>query len=144
MAEIITRQMNLFLISMAYGFLLGIWYDIFRVFREKITHKNKMVHMEDIIFCFSAAGGLFVLFQVYNQGVIRFYVLVGLEIGTLLYFFLFSQFIKKGIGILWELLLLATGLLWKGIGNPAKLIVKSILNMLKKLIRTVRIVKSRK
>lgn len=144
MANIITEQSGLFLISMLYGVILGVWYDFFRVLRKRITHKNRFVHAEDVIFCFSAAAGLFILFQVYNQGRIRFFVLLGLEIGSLLYFFLFGRIVEKGISLLIEIFCLGLSILQKCVGTPVKLIVKSILNILKKTWRTVRIIKSRK
>lgn len=144
MAEIITEQSGLFIISMLYGCFLGVWYDFFRVLRKKIAHKTRFVHLEDVVFCFSAAAGLFVLFQVYNQGRIRFYVLLGLEFGALCYFFLLERIVEKIISLLIELVCIGLSIPGKCIGYPAKLIVKSILNVLKKTWRTVRIVKSRK
>ena len=50
---------------------------------------------EDVIFCFTAAIGLFILFQVYNQGMVRFYCLVGLECGAVFYFLVLSEVIGK-------------------------------------------------
>ena len=67
-ADIIIKQIHLFFISGLYGILLGLWYEFFRTLRKNFVHKNKMVHLEDVIFCFTAAIGLFILFQVYNQG----------------------------------------------------------------------------
>lgn len=87
MAEIIVQQSSLFLISMLYGVILGVWYDFFRAVRKKVSHRNRTVHMEDVVFCLSAAAGLFLLFQIYNQGRIRFYVLLGLFAGAVAYFF---------------------------------------------------------
>ncbi len=87
-----------FLISVLYGVILGLWYDFFRAVRRKISHRNRTVHMEDIVFCLSAAAGLFLLFQIYNQGSIRFYVLLGLFAGAMGYFFLLSALMGKRDG----------------------------------------------
>ena len=100
MAEIIVQQSSLFLISVLYGVILGLWYDFFRAVRRKISHRNRTVHMEDIVFCLSAAAGLFLLFQIYNQGSIRFYVLLGLFAGAMGYFFLLSALMGKGMELL--------------------------------------------
>ena len=51
MAEIIVQQSSLFLISMLYGVILGVWYDFFRAVRKKVSHRNRTVHMEDVVFC---------------------------------------------------------------------------------------------
>ena len=87
-AEIIAAQVHLFLINVVYGILLGIWYEFFRTLRKNFAHKDKIVHLEDIIFCVTASLGIFILFQVYNQGIVRFYCLMGLECGILFYFFI--------------------------------------------------------
>ena len=58
-AEEIIRQLQLFSLSGAYGVLLGIWYEFFRILRKTFVHKNRIVHLEDIIFCLTAAIGLF-------------------------------------------------------------------------------------
>ena len=92
-ADIIIKQIHLFFISGLYGILLGLWYEFFRTLRKNFVHKNKMVHLEDVIFCFTAAIGLFILFQVYNQGMVRFYCLVGLECGAVFYFLVLSEVI---------------------------------------------------
>lgn len=144
MAEIIVQQSSLFLISMLYGVILGVWYDFFRAVRKKVSHRNRTVHMEDVVFCLSAAAGLFLLFQIYNQGRIRFYVLLGLFAGAVAYFFVLSVPVEK----IMELIVgAATFLLGKAAGIlflPVKIIVNSISKRLKKLVRTVRIVRSRK
>ena len=144
MAEIITQQAELFFISALYGVLLGIWYDFFRAIRKKISHKNRTVHLEDIIFCISAAAGLFLLFQIYNQGSVRFYVLFGLAAGAALYFFGLGIPVEKAmeffVGAVVRLLRTAVSFLL----FPAKIIVNSLLKTLKKIKRTVKIVRSSK
>lgn len=144
MAEIILQQSRLFLISFVYGVILGVWYDIFRAIRKSVEHRNKVVHMEDVLFCFSGAVGLFLLFQICNQGRIRFYVLLGMEVGLVAYFFVLSPVAEKGIRLMIGLFLRILKLLGKGISRPCKLIVKSLSKSLKNTIRTVRIIKSRK
>ena len=97
MAEMIVQQWRLFMISALYGAVLGVWYDFFRAVRRKISHKDRTVHLEDVIFSLTAAAGLFLLFQICSRGEIRFYVLAGLFAGALLYFFLLSPLVEKGM-----------------------------------------------
>ena len=144
MAEIIVQQFHLFLISFGYGMVLGVWYDIFRALRKSVEHRNKMVHMEDLLFCFSGALGLFLLFQICNQGSIRFYVFLGMEAGLVLYFFLISPVVGKAICLFMKTLCQIFRFLGKRISRPVKLIVNSFSKSLKNTIRTVRIIKNRK
>ena len=144
MAELIVQQWRLFMISALYGAVLGVWYDFFRAVRRKISHKDRTVHLEDVIFSLTAAAGLFLLFQICSRGEIRFYVLAGLFAGALLYFFLLSPLVEKGmeflVGAAVFLLLVAS----RTLVFPIKFIVKSLLKTLKKLRRTVKIVRNRK
>lgn len=144
MAEIIIQQAELFVISALYGAALGIWYDFFRAVRKKVFHSNRLVHLEDIVFCVSAAAGLFLLFQICNQGRIRFYVLLGLFAGAMLYFVTGSALVEKGMERIVGSALFLLRKLGKLICLPVKIIVNSLLKTLKKTIRTVKIVRSRK
>ena len=144
MAEIIRQQALLFMISLLYGAVLGVWYDFFRAVRKKISHRNRTVHLEDIIFCLSAAAGLFLIFQVYNQGRIRFYVLIGLFAGAVGYFFLFSALVEKIMEMAVGTVAFFLKKIIKVVVFPAKIFVNSFLKTLKKTIRTVKIVRSRK
>lgn len=143
-AEIIATQIHLFLINVVYGILLGIWYEFFRTFRKNFAHKDKIVHLEDIIFCITASLGIFILFQVYNQGIVRFYCLMGMECGVLLYFFICSKWIGKIIYIFVNIF----SKIIKKIGNivffPAKLIMKNAGKMLKNMRRTIKIIRKHK
>lgn len=144
MADIIMQQSRLFFISFSYGMILGVWYDIFRGLRKSVEHRNKVVHMEDILFCFSGAAGLFLLFQICNQGRIRFYVLLGMEAGLILYFILLSPVLGKALGYAIKIFIGLFQFIGRGIISPVKLIVNSSSKSLKNTLRTVRIIKSRK
>lgn len=143
-AGMITSQVYLFWVSTVYGILLGLWYEFFRALRQNFIHKDKIVHLEDIIFCFTAAIGLFALFQIYNQGMVRFYCLVGMECGVLFYFFVCSKWIGKGISLFVNIF----SKIIKKAGNilffPIKLIVKNAGKMLKNMRRTIKIIKKHK
>lgn len=143
-AEIIAVQVHLFLINVVYGILLGIWYEFFRTLRKNFAHKDKIVHLEDIIFCVTASLGIFILFQVYNQGIVRFYCLMGLECGILFYFFICSKWIGRIIYVFVNIF----SKIMKKIGNivffPVKLIMKNVGKMLKNMRRTIKIIRKHK
>lgn len=143
-AEMITDQIHLFFISMIYGVCLGLWYEFFRAIRRCFIHKDKIVHLEDVIFCLSSAIGIFALFQIYNQGNVRFYCLLGIECGVLLYFFIGSELVGK----LFYYLIKIFGKIIKKSGDvfffPWKLIAKNAGEMLKNVRRTIRIIKEHK
>lgn len=140
----ISGQLCLFFFSILYGMILGMWYDFFRALRKKIVHKDRAVHIEDLFYVLTAAFGLFLFFQIYNEGRLRFYCFLGIFCGMAVYFFLFSRLITgifcMSIGIL----------LWvqKGVCTvfftPLKLIVKSSCKSLKKMKKTIKIIRKSK
>lgn len=143
-AKIITEQLSLFWISIIYGMILGVWYEFFRTLRKVFAHRNRMVHIEDIIFCITAALGLFTLFQIYNQGIVRFYCLVGIECGILFYFFVCSEWTGK----LFCFFINISSNIIKKVGKialfPVKLIIKNTGKILKNMIRTIKIIRKHK
>lgn len=143
-ADIIIKQIHLFFISGLYGILLGLWYEFFRTLRKNFVHKNKMVHLEDVIFCFTAAIGLFILFQVYNQGMVRFYCLVGLECGAVFYFLVLSEVIGKLFSVFIKIISKIVKITGGIILFPGKVIVKNTGKMLKNMRRTVKIIRRNK
>ena len=137
-ADIIIKQIHLFFISGLYGILLGLWYEFFRTLRKNFVHKNKMVHLED------AAIGLFILFQVYNQGMVRFYCLVGLECGAVFYFLVLSEVIGKLFSVFIKIISKIVKITGGIILFPGKVIVKNTGKMLKNMRRTVKIIRRNK
>ena len=133
-ADIIIKQIHLFFISGLYGILLGLWYEFFRTLRKNFVHKNKMVHLEDVIFCFTAAIGLF----------IRFYCLVGLECGAVFYFLVLSEVIGKLFSVFIKIISKIVKITGGIILFPGKVIVKNTGKMLKNMRRTVKIIRRNK
>lgn len=113
-------------------------------FEKNFVHKNKMVHLEDVIFCFTAAIGLFILFQVYNQGMVRFYCLVGLECGAVFYFLVLSEVIGKLFSVFIKIISKIVKITGGIILFPGKVIVKNTGKMLKNMRRTVKIIRRNK
>ena len=144
MAEIITQQSGLFLISILYGGFLGIWYDVFRAFRKCRPHRDILVHLEDIFYILSAGVGLFLIFQIFNRGSIRFYVIFGVAAGAGLYFVSLSKVVERVFEFLWQGVLFVLGTSLRCLFYLPKLFVKSLIKSLKKVKRTVKIIKSRK
>ena len=137
-ADIIIKQIHLFFISGLYGILLGLWYEFFRTLRKNF------VHLEDVIFCFTSAIGLFILFQVYNQGMVRFYCLVGLECGAVFYFLVLSEVIGKLFSVFIKIISKIVKITGEIILFPGKVIVKNTGKMLKNMRRTVKIIRRNK
>lgn len=75
-----------FLIALAVGFVLGAFYDVFRIYRVFARSEKRQVIWQDIFVCFVAAVASFLLALAVNWGEIRFYLLAGEAIGMCVYF----------------------------------------------------------
>ncbi len=84
------NQVNLFLLSLGLGFLLGIFYDIVRTVRISFTKSRAAVIIFDILYFLFVAVATFLFILSVNKGEIRFYFLFGEIIGWLIYYFTFG------------------------------------------------------
>jgi len=97
---IITQLYSLFIFTIS-GIIIGLFFDVFRVFRKSFKTSDIVTYLQDIIFWICT--GLFILFVLFkfNNGQIRSYTIIGLITGVLIYMFTISKyFIKINVKIL--------------------------------------------
>lgn len=95
------NQAFLFIAFIINGILIGIIFDIFRVFRRTFKTTDIITYIEDTIFWIIA--GLLTLYFIFcfNNGEIRFYIFLGIFLGIVIYMLLFSKyFIKINVTII--------------------------------------------
>ena len=83
------------------GIIIGILFDIFRIFRKTFKTPDFLTYAQDILFWILV--GIILLFSIFhfNNGEIRSYVFIGLIIGILIYILTISKyFIKISVVIL--------------------------------------------
>ena len=82
----VSFQAYQFVLALAFGVCIGIFYDLFRIFRLIFIPGKIAVFFQDIIFLLLSACATFVfLFQI-NYGDIRFYLAIGIFGGLLFYY----------------------------------------------------------
>lgn len=87
------NQASLFLIYIATGMLICIFYDIFRALRKTIKTSNIVTYIEDIIFWTIVAIFLIIEILNLNSGELRLYTFIGIIIGCIIYLLTVSKFI---------------------------------------------------
>ena len=74
---------------MLHSFLLGAFitfcYDLFRILRRIIPHGIFRISLEDLVFWVLATGGIFYLLYYENNGMFRWFAVIGAGAGMLLY-----------------------------------------------------------
>jgi len=92
---LITNQAYLFLIFTLNGFIIGLFFDFFRILRKSFKTINLITYIEDIIFWILT--GFLILYSIFkfNNGEIRFFMFLGIAIGILLYMLIISNKVIK-------------------------------------------------
>lgn len=80
-------ELELALLGKAFlaGILLTVFYDVIRVIRRMISHGIVWISLEDFVYGIVAGSWLFLKVCQVNDGIIRFYMILGIAAGVLLY-----------------------------------------------------------
>lgn len=124
MSQLVIVQSVLFLRMLFNGICFGCVYDCLRAFRRVIRHRNIFVALEDFFFSCVIIAQTIYLLQIYLLGNIRYFVVLGVLLGVILYAYTISS---VWISLIYHILL------------TAKKCSKNIKKMLKKVAKTVNI-----
>ncbi len=91
----VNNQVKLFFLMILSGLLIGFLYDLLRLGRKIIKHKDFFVQVEDFLFWIIISGGIFLLILGKNFGQIRFFCIGGIFFGLFFYWIVFSAFVLK-------------------------------------------------
>lgn len=79
------------------GFLLGAYYDVFRILRVLLKPRPFGVFIQDIVYFLTAAGMTFVFVLAVTDGVLRVYLFAGLLTGFFAYRYTVGRAVVRGI-----------------------------------------------
>lgn len=149
------NQTYAFVMFILNGLLIGILFDIFRIFRKSFKTPDWITYIEDTLFWI--LSGLILLYSIFkfNNGELRFFVFMGVIFGISIYILIFSKmFIKVCVYIinfikkLFKILIIIPTkfiikILNKTIYNPFIFLYKNIAKLIRKTMSFFRI-KSKK
>lgn len=122
------NQAYLFLIFTLIGIIIGFLFDIFRILRKSFKTNDIITYIEDIIFWIISGIILIYAMCKFTDGELRFYTIIGLSLGTIIYILTVSKYVIKisvfVINILKKILLyplLIIFKIYKNIKNVKKL-----------------------
>lgn len=95
MNKLVTAQTLLFMTSVEIGILMGIVFDLIRIFRKIIKHPNFFVQLEDMFFWVFCAFMSFYMLYICNYAAIRPFIFIGIICGAIFYFLTFSVWFMK-------------------------------------------------
>lgn len=89
------NQTYLFIVFTIVGIIIGILFDIFRILRKSFKTNDIVTYIQDIFFWILT--GIIILFSMYkfSNGELRFFMIIGIIMGTLMYMITFSKYVIK-------------------------------------------------
>lgn len=96
MNSAIAIEMQFFLVSILSGCILIFAYDILRIFRRLVKHNELVTGIEDLIYWVLSSLFIFIMLYQQNDGIIRFFSILGMLIGMLIYHKLLSELFVSG------------------------------------------------
>lgn len=91
----ISKEAFVFLSAVLCGGLLHVLYDLFFIIRKKSAEEKIVIHVQDGLFWILAFFIIFFSLLTINGGIVRFYELLGVVLGVVLYHLTLSRFILK-------------------------------------------------
>lgn len=142
----ITIELQFFMISILWGALVLLAYDLLRILRRIIPHSSFFIAVQDMIFWVLTSVFIFAMIYVKNSGTIRGFSVMGMVIGMVIYHYLLSDWIvmliSRGILLLLRPFSIALRYLRRGLGFLAKKLKtlnKRIYSQLKSRAKSVKI-----
>ena len=89
----IANEVRIFGASVLCGILGGVVFDVFRALRIKIKSGTAVVALEDILFWLVLSGIVFACIYRFNNGQLRWYIFLGILLGTIMYELTISSYI---------------------------------------------------
>lgn len=93
MNHAITIELQFFLISILWGAMVLLGYDVLRIIRRLIKHNGFFMAVEDLLFWVITSVFIFAMIYRENNGIIRGFSVMGMAIGMVLYHYILSDMI---------------------------------------------------
>lgn len=116
-----------FIVFILNGLIIGLIFDIFRIFRKSFKTPDFITYLQDFLFWIIAGSILLYSIFKFNNGELRLYIFIGILLGVSAYILIFSRFFIK---ISVEIINFVKKVLFILIVVPTKFIIK----LLKKII----------
>lgn len=93
-------QIKILIIFAITGIIIGLLFDFFRIQRKVINTFDFITYLQDALFWILSGIVLIISIMNFTNGEIRSYMILGIIIGVVLYFNIFSKYIMKiSVGI---------------------------------------------
>ncbi len=135
----IAGEGSLLFLSFLFGIALMLLYDVLRVFRRMIKHGTIFMAVEDVFYWALCAVGIFAMLYQENDGLLRWFVIVGVAVGMLLENSLISPFVVRVFVRIFGTLQKIIGKILRVLTRPLKKVFIFFRKQLKKVKKAIKI-----
>ena len=125
--QMISREVYVFLAMIICGGALAVVFDMLRAMRMVLNPSAVIVSASDILFWIFAAYVISAAAWNFNSGIFRFYEPLGIILGAVFYFLLFSKWILKLFLFIFENILKFAKFIFKILLTPPKFLYKILI-----------------
>lgn len=100
----LAEQLSAFGLTILGGVGMGFVFDVFRILRHAVGPRRPVALLLDVIYWILVTPSMIALLWRANNGDLRFYVVLGVLIGSLLYNVLISAVVLRWLSALWQLI----------------------------------------
>lgn len=118
------QQLNELFLSCGMGFLLGAYYDLFRVIRLVMRPGKRAIFFQDVFFFLSSAVVTFLFSLSVMDGELRFYLFLGLIAGFFAYYFTIGRVVVRSAKAVVAAFLKVWRLFWRAVFWPFRLVAR--------------------
>ncbi|HIZ19764.1 MAG TPA: spore cortex biosynthesis protein YabQ [Firmicutes bacterium] len=118
------QQLNQFFLSCGMGFLLGLYYDVYRVIRLVMHTGKKGIFVQDLLFSLTSAVLTFLFSLAVMEGRLRFYLFFGEALGFFAYYFTIGRVVMRFAGVVTAAVVRVWNAFWRLVSFPFRLLVR--------------------
>lgn len=93
MSQGIWVELNFLFHSFLMGIMITAVYDVFLILRRLIRHSLLLISLEDLLFWIGCAIGVFMMLYEENNGILRWFAVLGATLGMILYKVSISEYV---------------------------------------------------
>lgn len=142
MKTTVVEQLQQFFYSCGLGFILGLYYDVFRVMRLVMRPGKIAIFVQDMVFFVTAAVITFLFALAEIDGQLQIYLFLGEIIGFIAYYLTIGRVVMRFAGVVTAAILRVWHFIWWLVFLPFRLIgrllsrpCRFLTNLLKKFLQ---------
>ena len=133
----LSEQMCQVFFFLGMGFILGLYYDVFRVFRLYLEPPKYFIFILDLLYFVTASIATFLFSLAISDGVINVYFFAALAIGFLTYRVTIGLIIVKFVSFIIAWLVKTWNIFWKIVHAPFNFVLKKMKILAKNVLKSV-------